>query len=70
MSTSQANRIKKRNNFDCTHSHGEPYCRKYDKQCDRKCKDTGECFHCTHNHIPMSQHPCRNCTGLERTKNR
>lgn len=59
---------EQQNNFVCSHSHGSRYCHKYMKECDLQCKESGTCSHCINYHIPMTQKPCRGCSGLERNR--
>lgn len=52
-------RAKLKDYFSC--AHGDFFCRKYLKKCDRNCTDNGKCSDCRMYYIPLSQHPCSNC---------
>lgn len=52
-------RAKLKDHFSC--AHGDFSCRKYLKECDRNCTDSGKCSECRWYHIPLSQHPCSHC---------
>ncbi len=56
--------MKRSDNFVCAHV-ALKYCKRTYEECNKGCREYGNCGECENYHIPYSQEPCNNCEYLK-----
>lgn len=56
--------MKRRDNFVCTHV-ALRHCKRTYEECNKGCREYGNCGECAYYYIPYSQEPCNNCIFLK-----